>query len=566
MLRSILAVLVLCAPATADAFCGVYVDAGGAEMYNNATQVVLMREGTRTVLAMQNNYDGPVKDFAMVVPVPAVLKQADVRTISRTLFARVNAMSAPRLVEYWEVDPCYNFEGTSVDARDFAKHSSGPDPTKFGVKIEAQFDVDEYQIVILSATESTGLEKYLRAASYKIPAGAAPLLRPYVEGGSKFFVAKVDPKKVKFVKGQAELSPLRFHYDSDEFVLPIRLGLANSNGAQDLIVNILSPGQRFEVANYPNAYIPTNIDVVDDVRDRFSEFYAALFDRTVQQNPGAVITEYAWAASSCDPCPGYRLTDEDFAKLGEEVLIPRPPPPPPPPAPPPDPDEIELDLYDGGPEPRDFVLTRLHARYGKSGAPNDLVFRVAPPIAGGAERREADGKLSMTASSATGGNRFQARYIIRHPWTKPVDCEDPKRGRWGADPEGGGGRGNRWSIGAATESAKAPRGTIELQHMVAQDVPLVAIQKGIPLSPPLPKPAERATRAKGCGCGAGTETGIGLAMIVVLCGRRRKNAVRPSDEDRESAVRPSDEGRESPVRPSDEDRESPVRKTVVSRS
>jgi hypothetical protein len=52
----------------------------------------------------------------------------------------------------------------------------------------------------------------------------------------KFFVAKVDPAKVKFEDGRAALSPLRFHYDSDEFNLPIRLGLANSSGTQDLIV------------------------------------------------------------------------------------------------------------------------------------------------------------------------------------------------------------------------------------------------------------------------------------------------------------------------------------------
>ena len=62
---------------------------------------------------------------------------------------------------------------------------------------------------------------------YKIPDGAEPLLRPYVESGSKFFVAKVDPQKVHFDGGHAALSPLRFHYDSDEFAPPVRLGMAN---------------------------------------------------------------------------------------------------------------------------------------------------------------------------------------------------------------------------------------------------------------------------------------------------------------------------------------------------
>ena len=46
---------------TAHAFCGFYVSGSGGnqEMFNDATQVVLMRDGTRTVLSMQNNYQGP---------------------------------------------------------------------------------------------------------------------------------------------------------------------------------------------------------------------------------------------------------------------------------------------------------------------------------------------------------------------------------------------------------------------------------------------------------------------------------------------------------------------------
>jgi hypothetical protein len=56
-----------------DAFCGFYVAGADDKLFNNATMVVLMREGTRTVLSMQNNYQGPPENFAMVVPVPVVL-------------------------------------------------------------------------------------------------------------------------------------------------------------------------------------------------------------------------------------------------------------------------------------------------------------------------------------------------------------------------------------------------------------------------------------------------------------------------------------------------------------
>src|SRR5215470_4216002 len=88
------------------AFCGFYVSGADTKLTNNATQVVLMRDGTRTVLSMQNNYQGPPQDFAMVVPVPVVLKKENVKTLSRDVFDRVDQLTAPRLVEYWEQDPC----------------------------------------------------------------------------------------------------------------------------------------------------------------------------------------------------------------------------------------------------------------------------------------------------------------------------------------------------------------------------------------------------------------------------------------------------------------------------
>src|SRR2546423_7949504 len=103
--------------ARADAFCGFYVSGGDAPMFNNATQVVLMRVGTRTVLSMQNNYQGPPADFAMVVPVPVVLHEGDVKTLPKTVFAKIEAMSAPRLVEYWEQDPCAQPEGVFESRR-----------------------------------------------------------------------------------------------------------------------------------------------------------------------------------------------------------------------------------------------------------------------------------------------------------------------------------------------------------------------------------------------------------------------------------------------------------------
>src|SRR5690349_24430538 len=102
LIPSVLATAVLLEPARSDAFCGFYVSGADARLTNNATQVVLMRDGQRTVLSMQNGYQGPPQDFAMVVPVPVVLHKENVKTLARDVFDRVDQLTAPRLVEYWE--------------------------------------------------------------------------------------------------------------------------------------------------------------------------------------------------------------------------------------------------------------------------------------------------------------------------------------------------------------------------------------------------------------------------------------------------------------------------------
>ena len=456
---------------SAHAFCGFYVSGSGQKLTADATQVVLMRDGTRTVLSMQNDYKGPLEDFAMVIPVPVVLHEKDVKTLSGEVFEHVESLGSPRLVEYWEQDPCELVKEDREMARAGAAPKASMDKDdsapmkKPSVKIEAKFDVAEYQILILSATDSTGLETWLNQNHYKIPAGAEPLLRPYVEGGSKFFVAKVDPKKVKLVDGHATLSPIRFHYDSEDFTLPIRLGMANANGKQDLIVNILSKDKRFEVANYKNVFIPTNFDVRSTVKARFGEFYAALFDKTIEANPGAVVTEYAWTATRgyhCDPCTEYDVSDQDMKTLGGDVL--------------------------GNGIENDFVLTRLHARYGKSEMKDDLRFREAKPMTGGREEYGKDG--IEYAAKPSEQNFFQARYAVRHWWAGPMTCQNPQRGVWGGPPDGG----VQQTI-AASKIAFAPRGKMQLGTVIGRDLWEIGVKKGAKPAP-TPTPSGGGSFAK----------------------------------------------------------------------
>ncbi len=614
LMRSLIAasLLAMMLPAQSHAFCGFYVSGSNKKMFNDATQVVLMRSGTRTVLAMQNDYRGPLEDFAMVIPVPVVLKPTDVKVVPKPVFDRLDSLGSPRLVEYWEQDPCpppappptkisrdyiqnvpvptspsmsedkpsasygraprpepvkqrpavppklatfavnpqtvtagvatplnwtYSFANEpwptptctvdhgvgqvwsgakkplTLDASSNLKltcaNSAGKDSKEARVnvvKIEAKFDVAEYQILILSAAEATGLDQWLKLNNYKIPEGAEALLRPYVEGGSKFFVAKVNPQKVQMVDGRAALSPLRFHYDSEDFSLPIRLGMANSSGKQDLIVNIISPDRRYEVANYKNVMIPTNFDVKPAVKERFAEFYAALFDKTLEKNPGAVVTEYAWAATptavqqgiygvTCDPCPEVIPIDGDMMQLGADV--------------------IGGSVQTGG-----YTLTRLHARYGKTDMKDDLRFREAKPITGGREVWNKNG-LEYGAQPSTGTNNFQARFAVRNWWTGPISCQNPRRGVWGGPPAGG-----KTQVMAAGKTAFAPRGKLTLGNVIKRDLWEIGYKKSPPPQPQKPATPATTTPAvkKTMWFGAGALGGLMLIGMRALIARRRRRS------------------------------------------
>jgi MYXO-CTERM domain-containing protein len=462
----------LCA-SDASSFCGFYVGGAGAKLFNDATVVVMMREGTRTVLSMQNAYKGPPEKFAMVVPVPVVLQEENVKTLKKELFDHIDQLASPRLVEYWEQDPCAQLAHAKAGAggaRPAAAAAPMPESRAredLGVKIEAQFTVGEYQIVILSAQDSGGLDTWLHREGYNIPAGGEPYFRPYVASGSKFFVAKVDVTKVKMENGLALLSPLRFHYDSEDFKLPVRLGLINSSGTQDLIIHILGRGTRYEVANYPNVTIPTTLDVSEVASEKFGTFYTALFDRTLEKNPKAVVTEYAWEPTSCDPCPGPAMSLGDLSTFGVDVL------------------PSTIGQRAGG---QQFVLTRLHARYTKDSLGEDLTFRAAPAIVGGREIHERENKLEQ-GSRPSSFNNFQARYAVRHPWAGPIECKEPRRGVWGPKP--GGGYANA-PPKSAQKLGLTPRAQVELGTFVKQDIPEIGFTK----------PAVPAGAAAGAGAGA----------------------------------------------------------------
>jgi len=487
---------------TANAGCGFYAapesKAAGAALVNDADQVALMREGTRFALTMSTNYKGPLEDFAMVVPVPVVLQKENVKTLSPAIFTHLEKLTAPRIVEYDEQNPCEEERegvarvGAAPGGGANAKGGGGGGGG-YGVKVEASFISGEYEIVVLSASESDGLERWLKDNHYAIPDGASKALAPYVAAQQKFVVAKVDAKKViRDAQGAVVLSPLRFVYETTDFRLPVRLGLLNApkGGKQDLIIYLLGRDKRMESANYPNVAIPTNVDVDASALEKLGPFYAALFDATMKKAGGrAVVTEYAWDAFGCGaPCTTTPLAIEEVRKLGADDLL------------------GKETLAPG------MVLTRLHTRYDAETLSDDIVFRAVDGIAGGTEG--APGAESEKPTTIGPLNAFQARYTIRHAWKGDIDCPSPKRGRWKQRAHGG----ESSALGLAAASRD-----VTLASMVKSPIRALDLGKEAPAfaAPPIAKPEAPETKTPTrdlwtylIGAGAALVI-IGLAFVIL---------------------------------------------------
>src|SRR5262245_51376016 len=87
-------------------FCGFYVARGDAKLFNKASQVVLVRNENRTFLTMSSDFRCDPKEFAMVVPVPTFLQKDQIHVGNKALVEHIDAYSAPRLVEYFDDNPC----------------------------------------------------------------------------------------------------------------------------------------------------------------------------------------------------------------------------------------------------------------------------------------------------------------------------------------------------------------------------------------------------------------------------------------------------------------------------
>lgn len=375
--------LSLC-PATAFAFCGTYVGDGASTLQNRSSQIVLVRQGDQTTLTLSSDYSGDAESFGLLIPVPPALAAEDISLVDPLWIQDIETYTNPRLVSY----TCEDFGGWAppepraalgvsmpgavmLSAMACSEYSladrdgwGDPMASESTVEVEAEVAVGEYDVVLLTAEESSDLLRWLNLNGYVVDQVAEEMLQEYIDGGSAFLAAKINLERVSLDE-ELRLSPLRLRYTAEAVSLPLRLGTLNSTGVQELVLHVISDifDGAWGISNY------TEVQVDDECMSRelgdgaFGPFYDDVLNTTLASGSRGEATwlmEYAWSVQPggphCDPCPPESLEipvpEATMAGLGFEW--------------------DEGDSWSGGLP--SFTISRLRMRYSPEQINEDLML------------------------------------------------------------------------------------------------------------------------------------------------------------------------------------------------
>ncbi len=491
----------------AQALPGFFATKSGTAT-SSSTQVVLMMNDSETAVSVATDFKGPNQEFALVLPVPSDVVLKEVLTLKRHSVERLDELTAPRFHEFWEMDPCEegkteqiwerslaasessDFLGMNMGAGDMLKGTTKA-PKEMRTKVDADFrdEGSEYKFSLVSSD----VISWLKGKGYQPPAGID--VGKYA--GMQFLIAETDPQKAELGgKGEALLSAIRYNTKKPVTVAST-LGLANTDKMHELIIYTLHPTKRFETANYPTVFPPTNVQVDFSVKERIGEFYAGIHDLLLAKDPSAFVAEYAWSTEGCgEPCVQAALRLDELLTLGadaferslsDDVRNPEPPAR----------SEEEEKVYKKAKKKekkemddlakeiarrkalmerhKSYVLSRLHHRFDAKGLPKDIELRPTAPAEGGIAIPQGEkGEMSTEVNASAAANKFQTRFVHLHPDKAVIKCEKPERFRWGKPPRTYRGARKIWT---AQQLASRDRTKFKPAELVLSDYPKLDLKK-----------------------------------------------------------------------------------------
>lgn len=200
--------LQVAAPANACA-CGAPAPIPGTEVDVNRETSIVRWDGEREEIVMRLDMISDAGETGLVVPTPT---PATVTAGESETFEALLAETAPRpevTYDWWGSNP-------------FGLWGAGAPGDSSAPQILDQVQLGPIEATTLAASDAEGLSAWLDENGYALSPAVSEELAPYVADGWSFVAIKLTGD----VPFDGELDPIRFTFDSDSLVYPMRMSRA----------------------------------------------------------------------------------------------------------------------------------------------------------------------------------------------------------------------------------------------------------------------------------------------------------------------------------------------------
>lgn len=261
-------------PLSAAACGGLFTADSSTEQ--SAERLIFAVDPGQVTLYEQIHYTGSPKDFAWVLPVPAVPK---VETAFVSLFQELDQQTAPRF-SMPEAPSCPG------------SHTAGaPAPSNGGtVNVYSSGAVGPYSYDVIGSSDPQALTRWLTGHNYKIPAESRAEMQPYIAAHMLFLAMRLQSNTTT-----QDMLPVKITYPNSAQAITIPLRMATPMGKEHLGVLVwIFAKSRYVPQNYQSLQIKDS-----QLSGGYDVNYQALVDQEVSKAHGhGFVTEYAQPTST----------------------------------------------------------------------------------------------------------------------------------------------------------------------------------------------------------------------------------------------------------------------------
>jgi hypothetical protein len=274
--------------------------------------MVVSRDENRTVITIlpRYNYDG--EHFGMLIPVPKIVSDTQVKIGGFNAAQNILSYTAPRINYYKDANLCAIKDGAPVATLQEKGHKF----KAIGIKdnIAPPSVKPSVDIIRSEALKDKSLADYLKDKNLYLDKDYLPMIESYKARGIEY-VLVTTPKGDGAYRS---LPAVQIAYESDSFAIPIGLSGHSSDVAQDLTLVFISRDGLVNPKTVPLKKMASDKNLPLFAAASFDDDYEAIFKKSLlDDNFQSIFLEYAGDVKWCPSCTAaQKLSVTDLRGLG----------------------------------------------------------------------------------------------------------------------------------------------------------------------------------------------------------------------------------------------------------